>query len=61
MLSILNQQRIKLIQTMRKDRYTYKTIAKHLGISRQRIYEILENAPVDEKVILAKISKNKGT
>jgi len=32
---------------MREDRYTYREIAKTLGISRQRIYQIIGKKNVD--------------
>lgn len=45
---------------MRKDRYTYKEIAKFLGISRARIYQLLEREKSKKLPKLEKDSKNAG-
>ncbi len=52
--------RIKIIEQMRKDRYTYKEIAKFLGISRARIYQLLEREKSKKLPKLEKDSKNAG-
>lgn len=35
-------KRVLIIKEMRKNRYTYKAIGETLGISRQRVYQILK-------------------